>query len=99
MLIFTVVLYIQCLAYQKNFLLNICCTFRLAPPCRGPLSDAIDAATAEYVSVPEEVTTWAIARIAGWGAHRVEELINAGKIIRLAYKSISERVEYVPLDY
>ncbi len=52
------------------------------------------------LDLPLELYTpiFAIARIAGWGAHRVEELINAGKIIRPAYKSISERVEYVPLD-
>ena len=36
---------------------NIRCTFKLAPPCLGPLSDAIEAAIAEYVSVPEDVTT------------------------------------------
>ncbi len=52
------------------------------------------------LDLPLELYTpiFAIARIAGWGAHRVEELINAGKIIRPAYKSISERVEYVPLN-
>ena len=37
------------------------------------------------------------ARIAGWSAHRIEELINAGKIIRPAYKSVKPRVDYVPL--
>ena len=31
---------------------------------------------------------FAIARMAGWGAHRVEELINAGKIIRPAYRAV-----------
>ena len=36
---------------------NIFWTLRLAPPCLGPLRDAIDAAVAEYVSVPDEVTT------------------------------------------
>lgn len=52
------------------------------------------------LDLPLELYTpiFAIARIAGWGAHRVEELINAGKIIRPAYKSISKRVEYVPLN-
>ena len=33
----------------------------------------------------------------GWSAHRIEELINAGKIIRPAYKSVKPRVDYVPL--
>ena len=40
---------------------------------------------------------FAISRIAGWSAHRIEELINAGKIIRPAYKSVKPRVDYVPL--
>ena len=41
---------------------------------------------------------FAIARIAGWSAHRMEELINAGKIIRPAYKSVASIKEYVPLQ-
>lgn len=40
---------------------------------------------------------FAIARIAGWSAHRIEELINAGKIIRPAYMNVAEHKEYVPL--
>ena len=52
------------------------------------------------LELPEELYTpmFATARIAGWSAHRIEELINAGKIIRPAYKSVAENVEYVPLD-
>jgi citrate synthase len=41
---------------------------------------------------------FAIARIPGWAAHRMEEIVNAGKIIRPAYKSVSERRQYIPLD-
>ena len=37
---------------------------------------------------------FAIARIAGWSAHRMEELANNGKIIRPAYKPIGEDHEY-----
>ena len=37
------------------------------------------------------------ARMAGWSAHRMEELVNAGKIIRPAYQSVAEHREYVPL--
>jgi citrate synthase len=40
---------------------------------------------------------FAIARIAGWSAHRIEELVNGGKIIRPAYKAVSDRHEYIPL--
>lgn len=41
---------------------------------------------------------FAIARLPGWAAHRMEEIVNAGKIIRPAYKSVSERRQYIPLD-
>ena len=37
---------------------------------------------------------FAIARIAGWSAHRLEELANNGKIIRPAYKPVGEDHEY-----
>ena len=52
------------------------------------------------LDLPLELYTpiFAIARIAGWGAHRVEELINAGKIIRPAYKNVQPHVLYTPLD-
>lgn len=48
------------------------------------------------LDIPKELYTplFAIARIAGWSAHRLEELINPAKIIRPAYKGISERREY-----
>ena len=41
---------------------------------------------------------FASARMAGWCAHRIEELINAGKIIRPAYKNVAKKAVYVPLD-
>ena len=40
---------------------------------------------------------FASARMAGWCAHRIEELINAGKIIRPAYKNVLPEAEYIPL--
>ena len=51
------------------------------------------------LDLPIELYTpiFAISRIAGWSAHRIEELINAGKIIRPAYKSVSERRDYTPI--
>lgn len=52
------------------------------------------------LGLPNELYTplFAVARIAGWSAHRLEELINAGKIIRPAYKSISVERPYTPID-
>lgn len=49
------------------------------------------------LDLPIELYTpiFAIARIAGWSAHRIEELINAGKIIRPAYYNVCERRAYV----
>lgn len=52
------------------------------------------------LELPQELYTpiFAIARISGWSAHRIEELTNNGKIIRPAYKSISEKKPYIPLS-
>ena len=51
------------------------------------------------LDLPEELFTplFAVARIAGWSAHRIEELVNAGKIIRPAYKSVVKQRPYVPI--
>jgi len=51
------------------------------------------------LDLPPELFTpiFAIARIVGWSAHRIEELVNAGKIIRPAYKSVAKPKPYVPL--
>ncbi len=53
------------------------------------------------LGIPEELITplFAIARIAGWSAHRIEELINNGKIIRPAYMGVQPDGEYIPLTY
>ena len=53
----------------------------------------------DMLGLPTELYTpiFAIARIAGWSAHRLEELINAGKIIRPAYRNVQPRRDYVPL--
>ena len=52
------------------------------------------------LGLPLELYTpiFAVSRISGWSAHRMEELINAGKIIRPAYKSISDEKEYIKLS-
>lgn len=52
------------------------------------------------LGLPVELYTpiFAIARISGWSAHRLEELINAGKIIRPAYKNVAKHKPYVSMD-
>lgn len=52
------------------------------------------------LNIPLEMFTplFAVARIAGWSAHRIEEIVNAGKIIRPAYKSVAKRRDYIPMN-
>ena len=52
------------------------------------------------LNLPTELYTplFAIARISGWSAHRIEELINCGKIIRPAYKNVQPQREYIALS-
>ena len=52
------------------------------------------------LGIPEELFTplFAVARQAGWSAHRFEELAAGRRIIRPAYKSIEKRREYVPME-
>jgi citrate synthase len=51
------------------------------------------------LDLPIELYTpiFAISRISGWSAHRIEELANAGKIIRPAYKNVAPKLEYKDL--
>ena len=52
------------------------------------------------LGLPLELYTpiFAMARISGWSAHRIEELVNAGKIIRPSYKCVQPRRDYKPLS-
>ena len=52
------------------------------------------------LGIPSELFTplFAVARVAGWSAHRIEEIVSSGKIIRPAYVSIADDRTYVPLD-
>lgn len=54
----------------------------------------------DMLGLPHELFTplFAIARIAGWSAHRIEELINAGKIIRPAYMNVHPQREYITME-
>ena len=54
----------------------------------------------DMLGIPEELFTplFATARVVGWCAHRIEELVNSGKIIRPAYQSVMSERQYVPID-
>lgn len=54
----------------------------------------------QMLGLPMELFTplFAVARMAGWSAHRIEELINQGKIIRPAYKAVKKNQPYIPMD-
>lgn len=52
------------------------------------------------LGIPDEMFTpiFAISRIAGWSAHRIEEIVNSGKVIRPSYKSVAKRRAYTAMD-
>ncbi len=54
----------------------------------------------QMLGLPLELFTplFAMARIVGWSAHRMEELSNNGKIIRPAYRAICKEQDYIPMD-
>lgn len=85
-------------------------TERLAPQVFRDVkkSDKIVCANVDFYSgfiydmlgiAPELFTPiFAVARIAGWSAHRIEELVSGGRIIRPAYKCVQKRRPYVALE-
>ncbi len=54
----------------------------------------------DMLNLPRELYTpfFAASRIAGWSAHRMEEITNGGKIIRPGYQAVAKRRKYVPLE-
>ena len=54
----------------------------------------------DMLNLPRELYTpfFAVSRIAGWSAHRMEEITNGGKIIRPGYQAVAKRCKYVPLE-
>ncbi len=66
----------------------------------SPNVDFFSGFAYSMLDLPLELYTpiFAIARISGWSAHRLEELNYNGKIMRPAYKNVQEHLEYVPMD-
>jgi citrate synthase len=52
------------------------------------------------LGIPEELYTpiFAVSRVAGWCAHRMEEIVSGRRIIRPAYKCVQKRLGYVPIS-
>ena len=95
--------------YEKEF--NLYATVeRLAPEIiakerkiyKGvsPNVDFYSGFAYSMLGLPVELYTpiFAIARISGWSAHRLEEVAHSGKIMRPAYKNVGERKAYVPME-
>lgn len=54
----------------------------------------------DMLNIPQELHTplFAVARVAGWTSHRIEELISGGRIIRPAYKYVLPSQDYIPME-
>lgn len=54
----------------------------------------------QMLKIPEDLYTplFAVARVAGWSAHRIEELISGNRVIRPAYKNVAVPKDYVAID-
>ena len=74
---------------RKNLHKPICCNV-----------DFYSGFVYSMLDIPKQMFTpiFAISRIAGWSAHRIEELVNEGKIIRPAYKYVGHHRDYVDLN-
>lgn len=54
----------------------------------------------KMLGIPEDLYTplFAVSRVSGWCAHRLEEIITSGRIMRPAYRSAATRMKYVPME-
>ncbi|MCM1133835.1 MAG: citrate synthase, partial [Ruminococcus flavefaciens] len=80
---------LECIAEKRNLLKPVCANV-----------DFYSGFIYTMLGIPRELFTpiFAIARISGWSAHRLEELVNKGKIIRPAYKFVGIHKEYQSIE-
>ena len=78
----------ELLTNRKNLSKPICCNV-----------DFYSGFVYSMLGIPKQMFTpiFAVARMSGWSAHRIEELVNEGKIIRPAYKYVGHHRQYVDL--
>ena len=52
------------------------------------------------LGIPSDLYTplFAVSRMVGWAAHRIEEILTGGRIIRPAYKAVAKPKKYIPID-
>jgi len=101
------------LAKSKSFIdeFNLLCSIeRLTPQVFAKVKGVEKAMSAnvdlysglvyKMLNIPKELYTpiFAISRIAGWSAHRIEEIVSGGRIVRPAYKNVSRQRPYIPLE-
>lgn len=77
------------IAEERHVYKGVCCNI-----------DFYSGLVYKMLNIPKELYTplFAIARIVGWSAHRMEELSNNGKIIRPAYKPVKSDEIYIPMS-
>lgn len=66
----------------------------------SPNVDFYSGLVYRMLGLPDEMFTpiFAVSRIVGWSAHRIEEIQNAGKIIRPAYINVKKAEKYLPIE-
>lgn len=77
--------------------------FASAKGVKKPLCANVDMYSGliyDMLNIPVDLFTpmFAVARVAGWSAHRIEEMTTAGRIIRPAYKSVALSRDYIPIS-
>ena len=79
----------EIIAQERKIYKGVCCNV-----------DFYSGFVYQMLGLPKELYTpiFAISRISGWSAHRLEELAQNGKIIRPAYRPVSEDLKYVPMS-
>lgn len=95
--------------FEKEFML-LDAVERLTPQVFADVKDSGKAMCANVdlysglvyrmLKIPAELNTpmFAVSRIAGWSAHRIEELLTGKRIIRPAYKAIAKRRKYIDIE-
>ena len=65
----------------------------------APIVDFYSGFVYSMLGIPAELYTpiFAVARISGWAAHRLEEIVSGGRIIRPAYKNVLKHRGYTPI--